>query len=107
MERYPRRFSDSTEFVLVAIVCYWWAIAASAVAISGHLLQVNVPVEVNDGRMLTLVGIELVGLALASWIGHARGWSVWSFGLRPTWRGTAAGGRFARLAFAHSPVATR
>ncbi len=91
MERCPRQFSDTTEFILVTLVCYWWALAASAVAITGHLLQVSVPVEVNDGRMLTLVGIELVGLAVASWIGHVRGWSVWSFGLRPTWRGTGAG----------------
>jgi membrane protease YdiL (CAAX protease family) len=91
MERCPRRFSDATEFILVTLVCYWWAIAANAVAITGHLMQVSVPVKVNDGQMLTLVGIELVGLALASWIGRARGWSVWSFGLRPTWRGTAEG----------------
>jgi membrane protease YdiL (CAAX protease family) len=91
MERYPRRFSDATEFILVTLVCFWWAIAANAVAITGYLMRVSVPVTVNDGQMLTLVGIELVGLALASWIGLARGWSVWSFGLRPTWRGTRAG----------------
>lgn len=91
MERSSRRFSDATEFTLVMLVCYWWAIAASAVAITGHLMQVSVPVTVNDGHMLTLVGIEVVGLAAASWIGRARGWSVWSFGLRPTWWGTGAG----------------
>jgi len=91
MERCPRRFSDATEFVLVTLVCYWWAIAANAVAVTGHLMQVSVPVKVNDGQMVTLVGIELVGLAVASWIGRARGWSVWSFGLRPTWTGTGAG----------------
>lgn len=91
MERGLRRFSDATEFVLVTLVCYWWAIAANVVAITGHLMHVSVPVEVNDGQMLYLVGIELVGLAVASWIGRARGWSVWSFGLRPTWRGTGAG----------------
>jgi membrane protease YdiL (CAAX protease family) len=91
MEQSPRRFSDAAEFILVTLVCYWWAIAASVVAITGHLMQVSVPVKVNDGQMLTLVGIELVGLAVASWIGRVRGWSVWSFGLRPTWRGTGAG----------------
>jgi membrane protease YdiL (CAAX protease family) len=54
-------------------------------------MQVSLPVTVNDGQMLTLVGVELIGLAVASCIGYARGWSVWSFGLRPTWRGTGAG----------------
>ena len=91
MERCPHRFSDATEFILVTLVCYWWAIAANAVAIAGHLMQVSVPVKVNDGQMLTLIGIEVIGLAVASWIGCARGWSVWSFGLRPTWRGTGVG----------------
>jgi membrane protease YdiL (CAAX protease family) len=91
MERSPRRFSGATEFVLVTLVCYWWAIAANAVAVAGHLMRVSVPVTVNDGQMLTLAGIELVGLMAASWVGRARGWSVWSFGLRPTWRGTGAG----------------
>jgi hypothetical protein len=90
MERCPRRLSGATEFILVTLVCYWWAIAASAVAITGHLMQVSLPVKVNDGQMLTLVGVELVGLAVASWIGYARGWSVWSFGLRPAWRVSVA-----------------
>lgn len=91
MERCLRRFSDVTEFMLVTLVCYWWAIAANVGAVAGYLMHVDVPVKVNDGQMLTLMGIELIGLAVASWIGRARGWSVWSFGLRPTWSGTGAG----------------
>ena len=86
-----RRLSGATEFVFVTLVCYWWAIAANAVAVVGQVMQVGMPVEVDDGRMLTLVAIELVGLAVASWIGYVRGWSVWSLGLRPTWAGTGAG----------------
>jgi membrane protease YdiL (CAAX protease family) len=86
-----RRFSGVTEFVVVLLVCYWWAIAANAGAVAGQVMQVSIPVEAEDGRGLTLVAVELVGLAVASWIGYVRGWSLWSLGLRPTWTETGAG----------------
>jgi membrane protease YdiL (CAAX protease family) len=86
-----RRFSGVTEFLVVLLVCYWSAIAANAVAVAGQVMQVSIPVEMDDGRGLTLVAVELVGLAVASWIGYVRGWSLWSLGLRPTWAETGAG----------------
>jgi uncharacterized protein len=44
----------------------------------------------NLGSLLAVI-YPLMVLTAARWIGRIRGWSVKSFGLRPTWSGTAAG----------------
>ena len=83
--------SSATEFLVVILACYWWAIAASFTAMAAQLMRVPIPTRLDDGRALTLLCVELIGLAVATGIGYFRGWSVWSFGLRPTWAGTGIG----------------
>lgn len=83
--------SPATEFIVVILACYWWGIAASASTIASQLMRVPIRVELDDGRALTLLSVELLGLAVATGIGYFRGWSVWSFGLRPTWADTGIG----------------
>lgn len=39
-----RRFSNTTDFLVVTLTCYWWAIASNVVAITAHLMHVSIPV---------------------------------------------------------------
>jgi membrane protease YdiL (CAAX protease family) len=91
IEIVTRRISPATEFLVIILACYWWAIAASVVAMVSLWMRIPVPAELDDGRALILLCVEFIGLAVATGIGYLRGWSVWSFGLRPTWKGTRIG----------------
>jgi membrane protease YdiL (CAAX protease family) len=86
-----RRISVPTEFILVLLICFWWSIPAGIAGVAGLFTDVLPPIEMNDGRVVTMVVVELVALAIVSWIGFLRGWSLWSFGMRPTWKGTGIG----------------
>jgi membrane protease YdiL (CAAX protease family) len=87
-----RHISRGTEFLLVIIACFWWAIGANVAALSAMVAGAPPPaMTVDDGRLFTIVIIEVIGLLVASLIGYARGWSLFTFGLRPTWRGTLLG----------------
>jgi membrane protease YdiL (CAAX protease family) len=96
-----RHISGGTEFVLVITACFWWAIAANAGALFARAAGAGAPqMTVDDGRIMTVVVMELIGLGVASLVGWARGWTVFTFGLKPTWRATAAGVVLAVAVFA-------
>jgi hypothetical protein len=91
MVSFIRRLSVATEFLLVTLICFWWSISAAIAGLVALITQVPLPLELNDSRALTMVILELVAVAVTSWIGYLRGWSILEFGLRPSWKGTAAG----------------
>jgi membrane protease YdiL (CAAX protease family) len=86
-----RRISVPTEFVLVVLVCFWWSLPTGIVGFAGLFTHVLAPIEFNDGRVVTMVIVELLALAIVSWIGFIRGWSIFSLGMTPTWTGTGIG----------------
>lgn len=74
-------------------LCFGLWLYGSIRVIAMHLMQ-GVPPEPrfsNGGLFLWIVLYELVILAVVFWIGRIRGWSFATFGLRVTWRLTAAG----------------
>ena len=91
MKSFIRNLSAPAEFVLVVLVCFWWGIAASIVAILRRSWGVSSTAQYTDSRGLILVILELSGLAVTFWIARIRGWSLRSFGLQPAWRSTGTG----------------
>ena len=73
------------------LVCFWWGIAGSIRAIVSLSWGVHSAGEFTDRGALTLVILELSGLAVTFWIARIRGWSFRSFDLRPAWRSTGTG----------------
>ena len=91
MKSFLRNLSPPAEFVLVVLVCFWWGIAGSIVAIFSRFRGVSSTAPFTDRGALTLVILELSSLAVTFWIGRIRGWSFRSFGLQPAWRSTGTG----------------
>ena len=91
MKSFIRNLSASTEFFLVVLVCFWWAILGSIRALVSRLWGVNSAAAFTDSAAFTLIILELSGFAAAVWIARIRGWSFRSFDLRPAWRSTGAG----------------
>jgi membrane protease YdiL (CAAX protease family) len=91
MKSFIRNLSAPAEFLLVILVCFWWGILGSIRAVVSRSRGVNSAAEFTDRGALTLVILELSGLAATFWIAHIRGWSFRSFDLRPTWRSTGTG----------------
>jgi membrane protease YdiL (CAAX protease family) len=89
MKSFIRNLSPPAESFLVVLVCFWWGIAGSIVAVVSRLWGVSRAAEFNDSRALLLAILELSGLPVTFWIGRIRGWSLGSFGLQPTWRSAA------------------
>ena len=91
MKSFIRNLSPPAEFVLVVIVCFWWGIAGSILAVVRRVWGVSSAGQFTDGGALTLVILELSSLAVTFWIARIRGWSFRSFGLHPAWRSTGTG----------------
>jgi membrane protease YdiL (CAAX protease family) len=91
MKSFIRNLSAPAEFVLVVLVCFWWGILGSIAAVVGRFGGVHRAGEFTDRGALTLVILELSGLAITFWIARVRGWSFRSFGLQPAWRSTGTG----------------
>jgi membrane protease YdiL (CAAX protease family) len=49
------------------------------------------PIVISDRRVLLTLALDLLYLAVILWIGHLRGWSIASFGVRFSWKGTGGG----------------
>ena len=91
MKSFIRNLSAPAEFFLVVLVCFWWGILGSIVAVVSRWWGVHSAAQLTDKGALTLVILELSGLAVTFWIGRIRGWSFRSFGLHPAWRSTGTG----------------
>jgi membrane protease YdiL (CAAX protease family) len=91
MKSFLRNLSAPAEFFLVVLICFWWGILGSIVAVVSRLWGVRRAGDFTDRGALTLVILELSGLAITFWIARLRGWSFRSFGLRPSWKSTGTG----------------
>jgi membrane protease YdiL (CAAX protease family) len=89
MKSFIRSLPSAAEFCLILLICFGWAAYSNV----SYLLQgaKAIPVHMGDGRVLGFMCFELAAIAAVVWIGHIRGWSVTSFGLRITWKGTGGG----------------
>ena len=72
------------------------AIVANAVGIvrqvSAHpVTSTHNNIGLTNSGIVTAVVFQLCALGIILWIGRIRGWSLKNFGLRPSWRLTAAG----------------
>jgi membrane protease YdiL (CAAX protease family) len=87
-----RNLPASAEFCLVALICFGLPIASSIWVIAGRLMSAAPPrVEGGNGAMLFVITHQLLALAVVLWIGHIRGWSPITFGLRISSKLTGAG----------------
>jgi hypothetical protein len=87
MREFIEKLNDRGEFYLVTIVCFSYAITASAIIL---LLRVR-HVEMTTGRVLRGLVIELVILSTLAAILHLRGWRRADLGLRFSWPAALAG----------------
>jgi membrane protease YdiL (CAAX protease family) len=91
-----RNLSAPAEFILVLSLWIGVTVVSRTVMLIGQLRQVPTwtkqgPIHVQSSGMVWLAIYELLILAVVLWIGRIRGWSLKSFGLRPTWKWTAIG----------------
>jgi membrane protease YdiL (CAAX protease family) len=91
-----RSLPAPVEFCLVMGIAFGLAIVANAMVILRHvssrpLASGNNEMAITNSGMVTAVVLQLIVLGIIFWIGGIRGWSLMSFGLRPTWRLTAGG----------------
>jgi membrane protease YdiL (CAAX protease family) len=91
VKSFIRNLSAPAEFFLVVLVCFWWGIIGSARQFVAHLTQVPIPEQINNGRVLSVVIMQLLVMAFAFWVGRIRGWSFATLGSRISWKGTGAG----------------
>ena len=91
-----RKLPAPVEFCVVMGIGFGLAIVANVAVILRHVSSQPVAGGTNDmgitnSGIITAVVLQLFELAIILWIGRIRGWSLESFGLRPSWRLTAAG----------------
>ena len=104
MKSIIRNLSTPTEFCLIIIICFGLSIAASSIWIIKHLRHGLPPhtnsvthpgnkdvIHLKNDSVVVSVVLELATLGVALWIGRIRGWSLATFGLRPSWKWTGAG----------------
>jgi membrane protease YdiL (CAAX protease family) len=91
LKSFIRDLSAPVEFLLIVVICFWWAIGGSVAAIAVAMTGAAPQVELTDDRALWLVIVELAGLALVLLIARIRGWSPRSFGWQISWKRTGEG----------------
>ena len=87
-----RNLSAPAELLLVTLICFGWPILRAGIAIRSHWNH-PIPDEIEFGPAIIIRSaiLELLSLAATLWIGTVRGWPFATFGLRLSWKGTAAG----------------
>lgn len=94
MKAIIRHFSAPTEFCLVIFIGFGITIVGTLAWLINHLGP-EAPAAsamhlTNDGIIEGVV-LRVVTLSAILWIGRIRGWSLDTFGIRPSWRWTGAG----------------
>jgi len=93
-----RSLSAPTEFCLLICICFGLTITANSLWIIRHISVSHLPSALtnsvvhlkNDGIVVSVI-LELLTLGIALLIGRVRGWSLRTFGLRPSWKWMGAG----------------
>ena len=92
-----RNLSVPAEFFLVLSLWIGITVISRTAMIVGKLRQAPTwttapqTIQIRNSDLLGHAVFELLTLAAVLWIGRIRGWSLKSFGLRPTWKWTAIG----------------
>jgi hypothetical protein len=92
MISFIRDLSATTEFCLIIFLCFGLQVVWAVRAVVRHWKgAVTRQVQLGSAGVLRVVALELLCLPAALWIGSVRGWSLATFGLSISWKGTAAG----------------
>jgi membrane protease YdiL (CAAX protease family) len=92
MKEMVRKLPALAVFCLTLLVCCWWVIAATILAVVKQWRGIApTNADFTDSGVLCLVILELAGLAVLFRVGRIRGWSFESWGFQPSWLGTGAG----------------
>lgn len=98
MKSIIRGLSVPTEFFLVVFICFGLTIMANVMWLIHNIspshvspMPANSAVHLNNDGIIVSVVLESLTLGLALWIGSIRGWSLTTFGFRPTCKRTGAG----------------
>jgi len=96
LKSFIRNFSAVTEFFLVIFICFGATIVITLVWLMRHFSDgLHMPasgvVHLRNDGVITTVIIELFTLGIVLWMGRIRGWSLATFGFRPSWTETGAG----------------
>jgi membrane protease YdiL (CAAX protease family) len=89
-----RSFSVLTEFCLVIFIGFGITIVGTLAWMINHLSAdpaAPVAMRLNNDGIIEGVVLRVVTMSVVLWIGSIRGWSLATFGLRPSWKGTGAG----------------
>jgi len=89
-----RSFSVPTEFCLVTFIGFGITIAGTLVWLIDHLATIPTgptALRLDNAGIMEGVVLRVVTLSIVLWIGSVRGWSLATFGLRLSWKGTVAG----------------
>ena len=92
MISFLRHLSAPAEFCLVLFLGFGVQIHSAVRAIVGQRKRpAPGQVQLSNADVLRTVAVELVSLGATLWFGSIRGWSLATFGLHISWKGTAAG----------------
>ncbi len=96
IKSFIQSFSAITEFCLVISICFGLTIVVTSVWLIRQLSHAppapyNQIIHLRNNGAVVSVVLELVTLGIVLWIGRIRGWSLATFGLRFSWKGTGAG----------------
>jgi hypothetical protein len=89
-----RSFSVPTEFCLVIFIGFGITIVGTLAWMINHLgatAPTPAAMRLNNDSIIEGVVFRGVTLSLVLWMGHIRGWSLATFGLRPSWKWTGVG----------------
>ena len=94
MKSIIRSFSVPTEFCLVIFIGFGITIVGTLAWMISHwgaTAPLPAAMRLNNDGIIEGVVLRAVTLSLVLWIGRIRGWSLATFGLRPSWKWTGVG----------------
>jgi uncharacterized protein len=89
-----RSFSVPTEFCLVIFIGFGLTIVGTLVWLINHADAATVApsaMRLNNDAIIEGLVFRVVTMSVILWIGSMRGWSLATFGFRPSWKRTGAG----------------
>jgi len=93
MKPFIRNLSAPAEFCIVILLCFGVPLLfGSVLVVVRHLMHVAQPqAHFNNGTVLRMLIWQLVTFVVVLWLGHIRGWSLATLGMRVSWKSTGMG----------------